>query len=324
MDEITTGTGLAAPGSFDAVSAFDSLLSVEDGTQDDEATPEANATAKADEMADAQETESAELEGTESESNETDSSEEPAPSQRFTVRIDGKEETVELSELLSGYSRTADYTRKTQAIANERKTLEAEAVKARQERAEYSQLLPKLRAAIEAGMGVEPNWEELRERDPVRASVEWQRWQERKAKIATVSAEEARIKAAEAEEMAAQRNAILIEQRQKLLERLPTWKDPKVATKESELVTHALKAHGFGDDELSIYDHRAMIIALKAAKYDQLMSQRPALQAKVAKAPVVKPGGGSAKTQTAASAARDRFMKSGSVQDAASLFTHLV
>lgn len=42
------------------------------------------------------------------------------------VMVDGVEQMVPFSEALQGYSRTADYTRKTQAIAEERRQLEAE------------------------------------------------------------------------------------------------------------------------------------------------------------------------------------------------------
>jgi hypothetical protein len=50
--------------------------------------------------------------------------EEPAPTYRVKV---GKEEVdVPLDELLKGYSRTADYTKKTQELAENRKSVEAE------------------------------------------------------------------------------------------------------------------------------------------------------------------------------------------------------
>lgn len=326
MDDNGTGTGSTAPGPFDAVSAFGSLLSADDGDKrEDEATPAEAEAVNADEQATADESHGDQSTGEDAaQSDDEEASEQPAAEQTFTVRVDGKDESVRLSELLSGYSRTSDYTRKTQAIAEERKKLDAEAARARQERAEYAALLPKLRNAVEAGMGKEPNWEELRAADPVKASIEWQRWQERKAKLAQVDAETARVRALQAEEEAAARNAVLIEQREKLLEKLPAWKDKKVAAADSEAVTNLLRSVGFADNELAIYDHRAMLIALKAAKYDALMADKSKLQGKINKAPVVKPGGGTPKTTTAASAARDRFNRTGTVQDAAGLFKHLV
>ena len=47
----------------------------------------------------------------------------------YTVKVDGSESEVSLSELQQGYQRQADYTRKTQELASERQRLEqAEAI----------------------------------------------------------------------------------------------------------------------------------------------------------------------------------------------------
>lgn len=45
--------------------------------------------------------------------------------QLFKVKVDGEDVEVTLDELLNGYSRRADYTKKTMAVAQERKSLEA-------------------------------------------------------------------------------------------------------------------------------------------------------------------------------------------------------
>ena len=54
--------------------------------------------------------------------------EEPAAG-AYTVKVDGDEQQVSLNELRDGYQRQADYTRKTQELASERKRLQqAEAI----------------------------------------------------------------------------------------------------------------------------------------------------------------------------------------------------
>lgn len=45
--------------------------------------------------------------------------------QLYKVKVNGEEVEVTLDELLSGYSRTADYTKKTTEVANERKAIES-------------------------------------------------------------------------------------------------------------------------------------------------------------------------------------------------------
>ena len=58
----------------------------------------------------------------------TEEAAEPTDS-TYTVKVDGSESEVTLSELQQGYQRQADYTRKTQELASERQRLEqAEAI----------------------------------------------------------------------------------------------------------------------------------------------------------------------------------------------------
>jgi len=47
----------------------------------------------------------------------------PASSQTFTVKVDGEDVQVSLDEALNGYMRQADYTRKTQEVAQQREEL---------------------------------------------------------------------------------------------------------------------------------------------------------------------------------------------------------
>ena len=51
------------------------------------------------------------------------------PDGTYVVKIDGEEQQVSLNELQDGYQRQADYTRKTQELAEERQSLsQAEAI----------------------------------------------------------------------------------------------------------------------------------------------------------------------------------------------------
>ena len=51
------------------------------------------------------------------------------PGESYAVKIGGEEHQVSLTELQNGYQRQADYTRKTQEIAEERQRLQqAEAI----------------------------------------------------------------------------------------------------------------------------------------------------------------------------------------------------
>ena len=66
----------------------------------------------------------------------------------FTVKVAGKEVEVDLDELKSGYSRQSDYTKKAQALADERKNFEQDRDSVLLERQQYSQLLGALQQQL--------------------------------------------------------------------------------------------------------------------------------------------------------------------------------
>jgi hypothetical protein len=61
--------------------------------------------------------------------------------EKFKVKVDGEELEVSLDELLAGYQRQSDYTRKTQALAKEREQLNS--VKTQEETPKQEQQQPK-------------------------------------------------------------------------------------------------------------------------------------------------------------------------------------
>lgn len=58
------------------------------------------------------------------EASTTEVATEPGSEELFTIKVDGSEQQVTLSELQNGYQRQADYTRKTQDLAVERERLQ--------------------------------------------------------------------------------------------------------------------------------------------------------------------------------------------------------
>lgn len=340
-----TGTGAKPTVTImEAADAFSAMLNPpQEGTQDG-SEEQAGAEAQGAEGAESVEETGAELEaaGEEGSDSESDAGEEAgeqdenaeggeeqdedqAPVPTFTVRVDGKDEKIELPELIAGYSRTADYTRKTQALANERKSFEPEVQAVRAERAEYGQLLPKLRAALEAGIGPEPDWAALRAEDPAKAAATWQEREERKAKIAAVREQERKNAERASRDHEAQVERVAVEQHNLLMKALPQWSDQKVADREADMIVKSLQAVGFSGEELKIFDHRAVQIARKAALYDQIVAQRKGVKPKLLKAPTVKPGAPRRTTTETErqKADRNRLNKTGSVRDAGKVFENL-
>ena len=325
----------------DAADAFEALLTPQEDNQEaDEGRPEAEAKAtgetpeaEAADPAGEEETDEpaeGEEESPDPEAEGDEEQEEQTPTEpTFTVRVDGTEVQVSQSELIAGYSRTSDYTRKTQKLAEERKALTAEAEATSAERAEYAKLLPKLRAALEQGLGEEPNWAELRASDPQAYLLKRAEWDERREKIERVRNQERLTEQRQAAERAKQLEQIAIEQHNLLLEKLPSWRDPKVAEREAGMIEAALVAVGFSGEELKIFDHRAVEIARKAALYDEIVAQRKGVKEKLKgqKVPVVKPGAPATRKsafQEAHKANRNRLARTGNVNDAAKILESLL
>ena len=92
---------------------------------------------------------------------QTDVEEEALQPQTFTVKVDGQEVEVTQDELINGYSRQQDYTRKTQELSQQRKTIEQQQAELAQRDAIYSQLLPKMEAQLKGELANEPDWNTL-------------------------------------------------------------------------------------------------------------------------------------------------------------------
>ena len=132
-----------------------------------------------------------EEEGESDEDEEQD--EESEQPQTVKVKVDGEEVEVTLDELKSGYSRTKDYTRKTQELAEQRKAFEAEATAIREERQVYGQLLNQLHQQIQASQGQEPDWEYLRQTDPIEYSLQWAEWSRKQTQRQAIEQEQQRL-----------------------------------------------------------------------------------------------------------------------------------
>ena len=254
-------------------------------------------------------------------SEESDDSEEEKQDQTFTVKVDGTEVTVTLEELQKGYSRTQDYTRKTQQIAEIRRQVESEAEAIRAERSQYAQLLGALESQVQQAAQPNIDWDRLYQEDP----IEWVRqkevMRENQAKAQAIQFEKQRLAEISQQEQAQQMQTYLAQQQEELLKVLPDWKDPNKAKQEKELLIDFGQKAGFSTDELkNIFDHRVVNVLRKAALYEQMMSKRTNIKPVVNNGPrPAKPGAAGRVSQTSeATRAKQRLAKTGRINDAAS------
>ena len=83
-----------------------------------------------------------------SEGEEEPPAEEPEKPQTYRVKVRGEEIEVTLDELQRGYSRTRDYTEKTQELAEQRRKFETDLASVRGQREQYDGLLGQMDEAL--------------------------------------------------------------------------------------------------------------------------------------------------------------------------------
>ena len=263
----------------------------------------------------------------ESDEEQTNVEEEIEQPLTFTVKVDGQDIEVTQEELINGYSRQQDYTRKTQELSQQRKTIEQQQAELAQRDAIYSQLLPKMEAQLKGELANEPDWNRLYEDDPVGYVREKQLWDEKKEKAQAIQAEQQRLQ----EEAFAEQQKQIQQQvefgQQRLLELIPEWQNPEVAAKEKAAIRdYAINTLEYTQQEVdSVYDYRALLGLRKAWLNDKIAETVKKKPTQKAPARVARPGTVTKKkTITPVRKAKQRLAKSGKVQDAAKVFEQLI
>lgn len=251
---------------------------------------------------------------------EEDTQDETKP-EVFTVKVDGKEVEVTLDELQKGYSRTQDYTRKTQQLAEARKAAEAELQAIRAEREQYAQLLGALSEQVKTAAEPKIDWDRLYQEDPIEYVRQREVMRENREKAAAIQAEQQRLAEIAQKEQMAQFESLKAKESEALLEALPAWKDPAKAKAEKAMLVEFGQKMGFTPQELgNIFDHRVVLALRKAALYDQMQAKRQGIKPVVNNGPrPAKPGAAGRVSQMSETArATQRLAKTGRVDDAAS------
>ena len=252
--------------------------------------------------------------------SEEDTQDEEAP-KVFTVKVDGKEVEVTLDELQKGYSRTQDYTRKTQQVAEMRKQTETELAAIRAEREQYAQLLGALSEQVKVAAEPNVDWDRLYQEDPIEYVRQREVMRENRERAAAIQAEQQRLSEIAQQEQMKQFEVIKAKESEALLEAIPAWKDPAKAKAEKTMLIEFGQKLGFTPQELgNIYDHRVVLALRKAALYDQMQAKRQGIKPVTNNGPKpAKPGAAGRVSQMSdASRAKQRLAKTGRVDDAAS------
>lgn len=249
------------------------------------------------------------------------------------VKVDGEELEVTLAELRNGYSRTADYTRKATALANERKSFQAEAEAIRNERAQYAQLLPILQQQLQQQAEAEPDWDTLYDEDPIEAARLERHWrksrEERTQKQAAIAAEQQRLAQEYATEQQRAMAALIEAERARLPDVIPEWKDQETMLKEAKELREWAVSQGLTEQEINSLSQASHIaLVRKAMLYDRgrkNVEQAKQQPKKVAK--IVRPGTSGTQTKPGTvdvKRASQRLARTGRISDAAALLDKLL
>jgi hypothetical protein len=313
-ENMTPGEGSGTLSVDQAAGAFLGLMGGEDSQeQPDTASDNQEVSQDADESQEA------------SDSDDVEYQEEVDEQPRYKVKASGEEVEVTLDDLIKGYQREADYTKKTQTLAEQRKQVESERAvieQAKQERDQYQQRL----AAIEGALRQAPqeNLEALKETDPIGYAVKVAEQTQRERQLQAIGAERARIAEQQQAEQSQHLSQFLAVEAQKLSEAIPEYADAEKGVQVKKDIREYAKRIGWSDQELaSVYDSRAVLTLYKAMQYEKLMSNKAGVTKKVAEAPKMLKAGVSRQSDPnteQTKKAQAQLRKTGRVADAANVF----
>jgi hypothetical protein len=263
----------------------------------------------------------------------TDDSEEEEGEQveqpKYRVRVSGEDIEVTQDELVRGYQREADYTKKTQALAEARKSLDTEKAGVEQAkglRDTYAQRLGMIEQML-TNQNKAENLDELKDIDPIGYAVKVAELSQRKDQLQAIQFERQRIaeqQQAEHKEMIGKHVALEAE---KLSAYIPEFLDPEKGETVRKDIRNFAKSIGWTDQELaSVYDSRAVMTLYKAMQYDKLIASKPGMQKKVSQAPkMLKAGVSQGKGASEQSKANmQQLRRTGRVADAANVFEQFI
>jgi len=247
------------------------------------------------------------------------------PDSTFTVKVAGQELKVTLDELKKGYSRDADYRRKTEELSFEKKQFQSETEQQRQDYSKRITELNQILAFTQQQLNSEisnVDLNKLYEEDPVEATKV-----ERQIRLKKEKMMDAANKLQQ--EQQRQLSSYVQEQQKILAEKMPEFNDAQKASTAKNNLRNFLNSYGFKDAEIGqIYDHRIVMLVNDALKYRNVKNVKP-----VSAAQASKPGkflsSGVKKDSNDMNFQRrkeklGRLKKTGNVKDAASIFYDII
>ncbi len=194
----------------------------------------------------------------------------------YDVTVNGVNQKVNLNELMKGYSRESDYTKKTMDLSNQRKEVESmqenlkkefDAVKS--SRDQYATQLEILTNNLQQEEKV--NWDQLYQADRAEYVRRKAESDKRKEALDNAREEQKRIQQEQQAEQEKVYNEYIANERKILSEKLPQYADKNKSAEFTRRLTNFAKESGYSDQEIAMMvDHRAVLLLADAYRYNQL------------------------------------------------------
>ena len=320
----------------DATEVFTEMLDAEESNDKPEVDNEEVATEAVEETDEETLEEEVEEESEEDEPDDTDEDDEDSDDDEvsveerktYRVKAGGEEKDVTLEELVSGYQKGDDYTKKSQTLAEQRKEVETQISaiqEAQRQRDEYYARLGQVNELLNNNIDNTVNLEELKENDPIQYAIKVAEQTETNKKIQLIQNEQARLAQETRQHQANQQAHFVSEQSKMLVDKVKEFSDPKKAEQIKNDIRSFGKSVGFTDNELSqVYDHRHVILLQKAMMYDKLQKSNPSVSKKVANAPKMSKKGNKVANMDNYTKQKKRLKTSGKLTDAVDVFKNFI
>ena len=195
----------------------------------------------------------------------------------YSLTVNGENVEVTLDELKKGYSRQSDYTRKTEKLSQDRKSVEElknENTRLNEEakikRDQYEKQLQVLSEQLRA---TEPqvDMERLYQEDPAEFVKQKAEQDRRKELQVAAQQEQGRIRQEKQQESEKVYSQYLENERKLLADKLPIYSDKDKGPQFVKNLTDYAKSIGYTDQEIAmLVDHRAVLMLANAYRYDKL------------------------------------------------------
>jgi hypothetical protein len=252
----------------------------------------------------------------------------------YDVTINGEPHKVNLEELMRGYSRESDYTKKTMELGDKRReveslqenlTKELDAVKS--SRDQYETQIGELTKNLKQEDNID--WDTLYNSDPAEYVRKKAEQDKRKEMLQLAQQEQQRIQQEKMSEQKKIYDDYIAKERKILAEKLPIYADKEKGRDYASKLKNFALENGYTQQEIDMMvDHRAVLLLDKAYRFNQLQKTKLDKN-KVNKPPrIVKSNASNVSEDSDVKQRHDRRMnklkKSGSVRDAQSVLKEMI